>query len=83
MNRDLDESFKTDDPIKFLSEAACVDKLSSAKTENRDALYYLGMLYYYAESGDRVRRDRVKGRSLISKARDLGHPEAKRIWYNL
>lgn len=83
MNRDLDESFKTDDPIKFLSEAACVDKLSSAKTENRDALYYLGMLYYYAESGDRVRRDRVKGRLLISKARDLGHPEAKRIWYNL
>lgn len=82
-NKNLDDAYKGDDPIKLLSEAACAENLSSAKSENRDALYYLGMLYYYAEYGDRVRRDRAKGRSLIIKAKDLGHPEAKRIWYNL
>lgn len=79
----LDDVYKGDDPIKFLSEAACADDLSATKSENRDALFYLGMLYRYAEPGDRVKRDEFKGRSLILKAKDLGHPEAKRIWYNL
>ena len=82
-NKYLDDAYKSDDPIKFLSEAACADNLSSAKSENRDALFYLGMLYRYAKPGDRVKRDEIKGRSLIIKAKDLGHPEAKRIWYNL
>lgn len=64
-----------DNPIHILQELS--------NDNYADALFYLGMLYFYAESGDRVKRDRVKGRALISKARDLGHQEAKRIWYNL
>lgn len=40
-NKNLDDAYKGDDPIKLLSEAACAENLSSAKSENRDALYYL------------------------------------------
>lgn len=79
----LNEKYKADDPISYLIDASCANNLTFAKTENRDALFYLGMLYYYAESGDRIKKDRDKGRILILKARDLGHPDAKRVWYNL
>ena len=79
----IEDKYKADNPIDLLIDASCANNLASAKSENRDALYYLGMLYYYAESGDRIKRDRDKGRILILKAKDLGHPDAKRIWYNL
>lgn len=79
----IDTIFLSDDPIKLLSEAACADNLSLAKEENCDALFYLGELYYFAEPGDRVKRDRDKGRSLILKAKVLGHLEAKRLWLKL
>lgn len=79
----LNEKYKADDPISYLIDASCANNLAFAKIENRDALFYLGMLYYYAELGDKIIRDREKGKILILKARDLGHPDAKRIWYNL
>lgn len=77
----LEEKYKTDDPIQFLTEASSANNLTLAKKENCDALFYLGRLYYYAEPGDILERNRDKGIFLIKRARDLGHPEAKRLWY--
>ena len=56
----LAEEFKTDDPIKLLTEAA--------EDEYAPAQYYLGLLYYYAKNGERVRQDKEKGMELMQKA---------------
>lgn len=56
----LAEEFKTDDPIKLLTEAA--------EDGYAPAQYYLGLLYYYAKNGERVRQDKEKGMELMRKA---------------
>ena len=56
----LTEEFKTDDPIKLLTEAA--------EDGYAPAQYYLGLLYYYAKDGERVRQDKEKGMELMQKA---------------
>lgn len=56
----LKEEYKTDDPIKLLTEAA--------DAGYAPAQYYLGLLYYYAKEGEKVKRDKEKGLSLMKKA---------------
>lgn len=56
----LSEEYKTDDPIKLLTEAAD-DGYAPAQ-------YYLGLLYYFAEEGDWVKVNELKGLELLKKA---------------
>jgi len=56
----LSEEYKTDDPIKLLTEAS--------DNGYAPAQYYLGLLYYYAKEGERVRRDKERGLELMKKA---------------
>lgn len=56
----LSEEYRTDDPIKLLTDAAD-DGYAPAQ-------YYLGLLYYYAKDGERVQRDRAKGMELMQRA---------------
>lgn len=73
----LHEEYKGDDPIKLLSEAAG-DGYAPAQ-------YYLGLLYYYAKDGERVKRDKEKGMKLIKKASSKYKPAKlmiRKIYYN-
>lgn len=63
--------YKTDDPIKLLTE--------SAEDEYAPAQYYLGLLYYYAKDGKRVQRDKAKGMELMQKASSKYTPAKK--WF--
>lgn len=66
----LAEEYKTDDPIKLLTEAAD-DGYAPAQ-------YYLGLLYYYAKDCERVLQDKEKGMELIQKA-SLKYAPAKKM----
>lgn len=67
----LSEEYKSDDPIKLLTEAAD-DGYAPAQ-------YYLGLLYYYAEDGERVQRDKAKGMELMQKASSKYAPAKKMV----
>ena len=67
----LSEKYKTDDPIKLLTEAAA-DGYAPAQ-------YYLGLLYYYAKDGERVQRDKAKGMELMQKASSKYTPAKKMV----
>lgn len=71
----LDNRYKNDDPITLLTEAS-----ASGYTP---AQYYLGLLYYFAEPGDRVQKDCVKGYALLEKASRNGHKKARRILWQI
>lgn len=66
----LAEEYKTDDPIKLLTEAAD-DGYAPAQ-------YYLGLLYYYAKDCERVLQDKEKGMELMQKA-SLKYVPAKKM----
>lgn len=66
----LAEEYRTDDPVKLLTEAAD-DGFAPAQ-------YYLGLLYYYAKDGERVQRDKAKGMELMQKA-SLKYAPAKKM----
>lgn len=67
----LSEEYKTDDPIKLLTEAA--------NDGYAPAQYYLGLLYYYAKDGERVQRDKAKGMELMQKASSKYAPAKKMV----
>lgn len=67
----LSEEYKTDDPIKLLTEAA--------NDEYAPAQYYLGLLYYSAKDGERVQRDKAKGMVLMQKASSKYAPAKKMV----
>ena len=67
----LAEEYRTDDPIKLLTEAAD-DGYAPAQ-------YYLGLLYYYAKDGERVQRDKAKGMELMQKASSKYAPAKKMV----
>lgn len=69
--RQLSEEYRTDDPIKLLTEAAA-DGYAPAQ-------YYLGLLYYYAKDGERVQRDKAKGMELMQKASSKYAPAKKMV----
>lgn len=75
--------YKNDQPIQFLENSSNVKNIDLAKSENAPALYYLGLLYYYAKANDIVRQDKLLGKRLIKKASDLGYVPAKKIIYSL
>lgn len=66
----LSEDYRTDDPIKLLTEAAD-DGYAPAQ-------YYLGILYYYAKDGERVQRDKAKGMELIQRAASSKYAPAEK-----
>lgn len=65
----LHAEYKNDDPIKLLSD--------SADDGYAPAQYYLGLLYYFANNGERVSRDRVKGLEYMQKSANNGYERAK------
>lgn len=67
----LSDEYKEDNPIQFLTDAA--------KDNYAPAQYYLGLLYYFAEDGERVPKDETKGLELINKAAESGYEPAKRM----
>lgn len=67
----ISNEYKTDDPIKLLTE--------SAEDEYAPAQYYLGLLYYYAKDGERVQRDKAKGMELMQKASSKYTPAKKMV----
>ena len=67
----LAEEYRTDDPIKLLTEAA--------DNGYAPAQYYLGLLYYYAKEGERVKRDKAKGMELMQKASSKYAPAKKMV----
>lgn len=56
----LADEYKTDDPVKLLTEAA--------DNNYAPAQYYLGLLYYFAKEGERVKQDLSKGKYLMEQA---------------
>ena len=56
----LAEEYRTDDPVKLLTEAAD-DGYAPAQ-------YYLGLLYYYAKDGEVIQQNKEKGLELMKKA---------------
>lgn len=54
------KEYQADNPIKLLSEAT--------DEGYAPAQYYLGLLYYYAKDGERVKQDKKKGMDLMKKA---------------
>lgn len=66
----LSEDYRTDDPIKLLTEAAD-DGYAPAQ-------YYLGILYYYAKDGERVQRDKAKGMELMQRAASSKYAPAEK-----
>ena len=56
----LQKEYQADNPIKLLSEAN--------EEGYAPAQYYLGLLYYYAKDGERVKQKKKKGMDLMKKA---------------
>lgn len=67
----LAEEYRADDPIKLLTDAA--------NDGYAPAQYYLGLLYYYAKDGERVKQDRAKGMELMQKASSKYAPAKKMV----
>lgn len=74
ISENLSNEYRTDDPIKLLTE--------SADNGYAPAQYYLGLLYYYAKEGERVKKDKTKGMELIRKAASRYAP-AKRMIHKI
>lgn len=75
----LSPEYKSDDPKSLLESASNFKDFKNAKKVNAPALYYLGLLYYYAEANEIVSRDKNLGKQLLKKAADLGYVPAKEI----
>lgn len=71
----LADDYKTDDPIKLLTEAS--------DHNYAPAQYYLGLLYYFAKEGDRVKQDLSKGKFLIEQASDQRYKRASNMLYKI
>ena len=71
----LADEYKTDDPIKLLTDAS--------DNNYSPAQYYLGLLYYFAKDDERVKQDLSKGKFLIEKASSQRYKRASNMLYKI